>query len=125
MPDEELLMTGSSGGESSTGKSLSSVIWEVEGYDNLEVYLRCPVSDHAALPWPRRGDNPAAPDGTFSPNTELFCVYESVHTTNPHVLEVLREHGKLLHADKLRHSYPHCWRYKTPLYFPSNATMVY
>ena len=61
-------------------------------------------------------DNPVAGDGTFLPNTELFAG-ESVHTANPHVLEVLREHGKLLHADKLRHSYPHCWRHKTPLIF--------
>jgi isoleucyl-tRNA synthetase len=61
-------------------------------------------------------DNPVASDGTFLPNTELFAG-ESVHTANPHVLDVLRERGKLLHADKLRHSYPHCWRHKTPLIF--------
>jgi isoleucyl-tRNA synthetase len=61
-------------------------------------------------------DNPVAGDGTFLPNTELFAG-ESVHTANPHVLDVLRERGKLLHAAKLRHSYPHCWRHKTPLIF--------
>ena len=61
-------------------------------------------------------DNPVAGDGTFLPTTELFAG-ESVHTANPHVLEVLRERGKLLHAAKLRHSYPHCWRHKTPLIF--------
>ena len=61
-------------------------------------------------------DNPVAGDGTFLSNTELFAG-ESVHKANPHVLEVLTAHGKLLHVDKLRHSYPHCWRHKTPLIF--------
>jgi isoleucyl-tRNA synthetase len=61
-------------------------------------------------------DNPVGSDGCFLPNTELFAG-ESVHKANPHVLEVLTERGKLLKADKLRHSYPHCWRHKTPLIF--------
>ncbi len=61
-------------------------------------------------------DNPVGNDGCFLPNTELFAG-ESVHKANPHVLEVLSERGKLLKADKLRHSYPHCWRHKTPLIF--------
>ncbi|MGB3916368.1 MAG: isoleucine--tRNA ligase [Thiothrix litoralis] len=61
-------------------------------------------------------DNPVGSDGCFLPNTELFAG-ESVHKANPHVLEVLTEHGKLLKANKLRHSYPHCWRHKTPLIF--------
>ena len=61
-------------------------------------------------------DNPVGNDGCFLPNTELFAG-ESVHKANPHVLEVLTERGTLLKADKLRHSYPHCWRHKTPLIF--------
>jgi isoleucyl-tRNA synthetase len=61
-------------------------------------------------------DNPVGGDGCFLPNTELFAG-ESVHKANPHVLEVLTGRGKLLKADKLRHSYPHCWRHKTPLIF--------
>ncbi|SEA17942.1 Isoleucyl-tRNA synthetase [Thiothrix caldifontis] len=61
-------------------------------------------------------DNPVGGDGCFLPNTELFAG-ESVHKANPHVLEVLTERGKLLKAEKLRHSYPHCWRHKTPLIF--------
>lgn len=61
-------------------------------------------------------DNPVGNDGCFLPNTELFAG-ESVHKANPHVLDVLTERGKLLKVDKLRHSYPHCWRHKTPLIF--------
>jgi len=33
------------------------------------------------------------------------------------VLEVLKEHGTLLHDAKLQHSYPVCWRHKTPIIF--------
>ena len=29
----------------------------------------------------------------------------------------LRDNGNLLHAEKFVHSYPHCWRHKTPLIF--------
>lgn len=61
-------------------------------------------------------DNPVGNDGCFLPNTELFAG-ESVHKANPHVLEVLTERGKLLKVEKIRHSYPHCWRHKTPLIF--------
>ena len=61
-------------------------------------------------------DNPVGGDGCFLPGTELFAG-ESVHKVNAHVIEVLKEHGTLVAEDKLRHSYPHCWRHKTPIIF--------
>jgi isoleucyl-tRNA synthetase len=61
-------------------------------------------------------DNPVGPDGRFLPGTEFFAG-ESVHQANGHVIEVLRERGALVLAEKLRHSYPHCWRHKTPIIF--------
>ena len=36
---------------------------------------------------------------------------------NAHVIEVLKEHGRLLKAEAYQHSYPHCWRHKTPVIF--------
>ena len=30
---------------------------------------------------------------------------------------MLKENGNLIHAETLQHSYPHCWRHKTPLIF--------
>jgi isoleucyl-tRNA synthetase len=60
--------------------------------------------------------NPVGSDGRFLPDTELFAG-ESVHKANGHVIEVLKEHGTLICEDKLRHSYPHCWRHKTPIIF--------
>jgi isoleucyl-tRNA synthetase len=61
-------------------------------------------------------DNPVGGDGKFLPSTELFAG-EHVFSANDHVLEVLKSKGKLVHASALRHSYPHCWRHKTPIIF--------
>jgi len=61
-------------------------------------------------------DNPVGGDGKFLPGTELF-EGQHVFKANDAVLEVLRNHGKLVHAEALRHSYPHCWRHKTPIIF--------
>jgi isoleucyl-tRNA synthetase len=61
-------------------------------------------------------DNPVGNDGRFLPATPLFAG-EKVFDANPHVVEVLRERGALLHHEPFRHSYPHCWRHKTPVIF--------
>ncbi len=61
-------------------------------------------------------DNPVGANGCFVEGTELFAG-EHVFKANEHVLEVLREHGTLLKAERLCHSYPHCWRHKTPIIF--------
>jgi len=61
-------------------------------------------------------DNPVGGDGRFLPATPLFAG-EKVFDANPHVVEVLRERGALLHHEAFRHSYPHCWRHKTPVIF--------
>ncbi|MDH5324204.1 MAG: isoleucine--tRNA ligase [Gammaproteobacteria bacterium] len=61
-------------------------------------------------------DNPVGNDGCFLPDTELFAG-EHVFKANNHVIEVLKTKGKLVHEASLRHSYPHCWRHKTPIIF--------
>jgi isoleucyl-tRNA synthetase len=60
--------------------------------------------------------NPVGSDGKFISSTPLFAS-ENVFTANDHVIAVLKEHGSLIHAETLQHSYPHCWRHKTPLIF--------
>lgn len=60
--------------------------------------------------------NPVGPDGCFLPDTELFGGL-NVFKANPEVLKVLVERGALLKAEKITHSYPHCWRHKTPVIF--------
>jgi isoleucyl-tRNA synthetase len=61
-------------------------------------------------------DNPVGNDGVFLPSTEIFAG-EHVFSANAHVLEVLEQQGKLLHHVAILHSYPHCWRHKTPIIF--------
>ena len=65
-------------------------------------------------------DNPVGGDGKFLPGTELFAG-EHVFKANEHVIEVLKTHGTLLHAEALNHSYPHCWRHKTPIIFRATS----
>ncbi len=60
--------------------------------------------------------NPVGPDGCFLPETPLFAGM-NVFKANPEVLKVLIERGALLKAEKITHSYPHCWRHKTPVIF--------
>ncbi|HKJ07805.1 MAG TPA: class I tRNA ligase family protein, partial [Gammaproteobacteria bacterium] len=61
-------------------------------------------------------DNPVGDDGRFLPDTELFAG-EHVFAANDHVIEVLKTNGALVHEEAIRHSYPHCWRHKTPIIF--------
>jgi len=65
-------------------------------------------------------DNPVGNDGVFLPSTEIFAG-EHVFNANAHVLEVLTQQGKLLHHVAILHSYPHCWRHKTPIIFRATA----
>ena len=61
-------------------------------------------------------DNPVGGDGRFLPSTPIFAG-EKVFDANKHVVDVLAERGALLHHEAFRHSYPHCWRHKTPVIF--------
>jgi isoleucyl-tRNA synthetase len=61
-------------------------------------------------------DNPVGGDGRFLASTPLFAG-EQVFDANAHVTEVLREHHRLLKGEPYHHSYPHCWRHKTPVIF--------
>ncbi|MCK5829217.1 MAG: isoleucine--tRNA ligase [Methylococcales bacterium] len=61
-------------------------------------------------------DNPVGSNGVFLPNTEIFAG-EHVFKANEHVLDVLKEKGQLVHHHAILHSYPHCWRHKTPIIF--------
>ncbi|MGR9114157.1 MAG: isoleucine--tRNA ligase [Gammaproteobacteria bacterium] len=65
-------------------------------------------------------DNPVGGNGVFLPSTELFAG-EHVFNANDHVLEVLAERGALVHKEAILHSYPHCWRHKTPIIFRATA----
>jgi isoleucyl-tRNA synthetase len=61
-------------------------------------------------------DHPVGVNGCFVEGTAFF---EGLHINkaNPVIVELLTENNKLLHHGRIDHSYPHCWRHKTPLIF--------
>ncbi|MCU7798629.1 MAG: isoleucine--tRNA ligase [gamma proteobacterium symbiont of Lucinoma myriamae] len=61
-------------------------------------------------------DNPVGANGCFVSGTPLF-EGQYVFKANPLVLDVLKEKGALLNHEEMLHSYPHCWRHKTPIIF--------
>ncbi len=60
--------------------------------------------------------NPVGPDGRFIEGTPLVAGLK-VEQANVVIVQELERQGSLLKQDSLRHSYPHCWRHKTPLIF--------
>jgi isoleucyl-tRNA synthetase len=60
--------------------------------------------------------NPVGGDGKFYADTPIVGGL-SVWDGNKKVLEALAENGHLLAKANLKHSYPHCWRHKTPIIF--------
>ncbi len=66
-------------------------------------------------------DCPVGDDGKFFASTPAIGATAlaglSVWQANPVVMEALHASGHLLHQEKLKHSYPHCWRHKTPIIF--------
>ncbi|MFZ7317078.1 isoleucine--tRNA ligase [Avibacterium avium] len=54
--------------------------------------------------------------GVFKAETPFFAG-KAVFESNDLVIEKLKETGNLLKLEKIRHSYPHCWRHKTPIIF--------
>ena len=61
-------------------------------------------------------DNPVGPDGRFVEGTPLF-EGQQVFKANDAVVEALASRGRLLKHEAYVHSYPHCWRHKTPVIF--------
>ncbi len=61
-------------------------------------------------------DNPVNEEGKFYSFVEQFAG-ESIWETNKKIIETLDANQCLFASKKLSHSYPHCWRHKTPVIF--------
>lgn len=61
-------------------------------------------------------ENPVGGNGKFYDQIPLVGGL-SVWKANAVVTQNLREKGLLLKEERLEHSYPHCWRHKTPIIF--------
>ena len=60
--------------------------------------------------------NPVGANGVYLEGTPLLAG-QHVFKANASVVELLNENGALLHHHAYEHSYPHCWRHKTPIIF--------
>lgn len=61
-------------------------------------------------------NNPVNNKGCFAESTALFAG-QFIFKANQTIIETLLNNNALLHQANLQHSYPHCWRHKTPLIF--------
>ncbi len=61
-------------------------------------------------------DCPVGDDGKFYSRVERFAGL-SIWDANKVVIETLQASGNLMASARLNHSYPHCWRHKTPVIF--------
>lgn len=64
--------------------------------------------------------NPVQGNGVYETELPLFGG-QHIWKAASVVLETLREHGRLLASKDIVHSYPHCWRHKTPVIFRAAA----
>ena len=61
--------------------------------------------------------NPVGPNGCYLTGTHPPLDGKFVFKANDLIVDLLREKGALLHVEKFLHSYPCCWRHKTPIIF--------
>ncbi|WP_412754111.1 isoleucine--tRNA ligase [Legionella londiniensis] len=60
--------------------------------------------------------NPVLANGCYAQDVPLFAGMH-VLKANPLIIEELKNQETLLHEELTHHSYPHCWRHKTPVIF--------
>ena len=60
--------------------------------------------------------NPVGGNGVYLPGTPIV-EGQFIWKANDSITELLRGNGHLLAHAKFEHSYPHCWRHKTPVAF--------
>ena len=64
--------------------------------------------------------NPVQGNGRYADDLPLFGGL-NIWKAAPQVIEVLRENGRLFATETITHSYPHCWRHKTPVIYRAAA----
>jgi isoleucyl-tRNA synthetase len=64
--------------------------------------------------------NPVQGNGRYEAALPLFGG-EDIWKANPRIVEVLAQSDRLLATGPLTHSYPHCWRHKTPVIYRAAA----
>src|SRR5450830_1233430 len=64
--------------------------------------------------------NPVQGNGAYEPELALFGG-QHIWKACPVIIDTLREAGRLFATSDIVHSYPHCWRHKTPVIYRAAA----
>jgi isoleucyl-tRNA synthetase len=64
--------------------------------------------------------NPVQGNGVYAADLPLFGG-QFIWKAAPLVIDALREAGRLFATQTIEHSYPHCWRHKTPVIYRASA----
>jgi isoleucyl-tRNA synthetase len=64
--------------------------------------------------------NPVQGNGVYAADLPLFGG-QFIWKANPLIVQALQDAGRLMATAKLEHSYPHCWRHKTPVIYRAAA----
>ena len=68
--------------------------------------------------------NPVLPDGTYDERIGKYAG-RYVKDADTDLIEDLKRRGRVLRAEELEHSYPHCWRSGNPLHLLREADLVH
>jgi isoleucyl-tRNA synthetase len=64
--------------------------------------------------------NPVQGNGSYAPELPLFGG-QNIWKAAPVVIDALKVAGRLFATEGITHSYPHCWRHKTPVIYRAAA----
>ncbi len=64
--------------------------------------------------------NPVQGNGAYAPELPLFGG-QHIWKACPVIIDTLRDAGRLMATENITHSYPHCWRHKTPVIYRAAA----
>lgn len=84
-----------------------------EDYQAARLYART-TGEELAL------DGPVGADGRFIEETP-YVAGMRVEEANTRLIALLQERHALVRVEMITHSYPHCWRHKTPIIFRATA----
>ncbi|MBI5275470.1 MAG: isoleucine--tRNA ligase [Burkholderiales bacterium] len=64
--------------------------------------------------------NPVQGNGSYASDFALFGG-ENIWKSVPHIIDTIDKAGRLFATEGIVHSYPHCWRHKTPVIYRAAA----
>ncbi|HEX7383974.1 MAG TPA: isoleucine--tRNA ligase [Burkholderiaceae bacterium] len=64
--------------------------------------------------------NPVQGNGSYAADFPLFGG-QNIWKAVPAIIDALRDAGRLLAVETITHSYPHCWRHRTPVIYRAAA----